>query len=159
MRRHYLIAITGPILLILGIVGCQPGVPLDLSTRYMVNSSFQRTNSTNTNSTDYSQLFKQNQNQQTTQTGTSTQPPAASAACQSTTQKVQNLINRCKSEIDYNYDDIQQNAPNCLTAFYNLSPSNCSTLNSQITNVRNSCGLIASYASYFPNCYPVFSSF
>lgn len=167
MKRQIATLLSLTSLLLLSSVGCQPGKPLDLygSSQYGMmnggyqNSQYQRTNQTNQTNTNYDQWFSQ-MSSKVPDTTTASQIAAGSSACTSSTQAVQRLINGCEAEINYNYSDIQQQFPNCLNAFYNLAPSYCATLKTQVENLSQACKtLITQYSQYFPNCYNAFRNF
>jgi hypothetical protein len=149
MKRQKISLLALGLLSSLSMIGCQPSMPLDLSPRL---SSFNKRPNSNTNTpVDLSSLTNSNSNSSSSGSSTTTFP-AASARCSSKSTQLQNFKDSCYREVDYYYDDIREAAPNCLSAFYNLSPMNCNTLESQITTLRSSCSLITQYSSYFPNC-------
>jgi len=150
MKRQKPLLLTLGVLSILTMIGCQPSMPLDLSPRF--SSLSNRQNGNTSRPADFSSLANTNPNSTSSGSSTTTPSPSASARCSAKSTQLQNFKDSCYREVDYHYDEINEAAPRCLSAFYNLTPSNCDTLQSQISTLRNSCSLITQYSSYFPNC-------
>ena len=134
---------------IIGLVGCQPSVPLDFSSRLMGFGQTQQTFPTNNNN-NFSDIINQNppSNPNPPPTSQGTSP----TTCSRYSNPAQNVVNACGQVINFYEQDVEEVAPGCVSAFRNIAPqSDCNTLIPQLNRAFSACSVIfTTYSNYLP---------